>query len=46
MALDTLRRFLLVNAKLIETAYITKTILLSLITISLSLSFLNIYIIY
>ena len=46
MALDALRRFLLVNTKFMETAYITETVLLSLITISLSLSSLNIYIIY
>ena len=46
MALDALRRFLLVNIKLIETAYITKTVLLSLIIISLSLSSLNTYTIY
>ena len=46
MALDALRRFLLVNTKLIKTACITKTVLLSLITISLSLSSSNTYIIY
>ena len=46
MASDALRRFLLVNAKLAETAYITETVLLSLIMISLSLSSLNTYTIY
>ena len=46
MALDALRRFLLVNTKLMETAYITETVLLFLIIISLSLSSLNMYTIY
>ena len=46
MALDTLRRFLLVNIKPIETAYTIGTAQLYLTITNLSLSSLNMYITY